>query len=182
MARSTIDHGPTQHELETLALIGGKTPLLWQMAGPDEDYPTLATFIDDHDHIDAGDPVDVRVTAFVEHIETQLRTGERTPSWQRLEREYGDQADAILEAARDPTPATATIELHFPGDARPPEPRTETVENAVAARVEHDKGGETAVYIEDADGDGEWYSGFGLCIAGVSLQEAADGTTAKGGE
>ena len=175
MARSTTNHSPTQHELETLALIGGKTPLLWQMAAPDEDYPTLATFIHDHDHIDADDPVDARANAFVEHIEAQLRTGDRNPDWERLEREYGDQADAILEAARDPTPATATIELHFPGDARPPNPRTETIENVVAVDVEHDNGGETMVYIEDADGDGEWYSGFGLWIGSVSLQEAADG-------
>ena len=156
MARSkATSDGANQHELQTIALIGGRRDVLWQLAdeagghGPEN----LSTVVADQGLTDQ--PVDVRVRAFAGYIEEQLQHNHQRLNLNRLEQEYGNRADEIVAAARqEPTQPRVRVTLRFPAGDSPEGTRKFDRYNVAAVEdslVSDDNGpGDTVVHVKNA--------------------------------
>jgi len=137
MARSNPAPAASRRELETIALIGSRRDLLWQLADEARGYENFATVVADQGLHD--EPFDVQVDAFISFVNERVTHGDAAPDWTALEDTYGERADTIIEGARSATPVAMEVVLYFPAGDGPDGQETLAV-------------GGVTVYVAEGDG------------------------------
>jgi len=169
MARSNPAPAASRRELETIALIGSRRDLLWQLADEARGYENFATVVADQGLHD--EPFDVQVDAFISFVNERVTHGDAAPDWTALEDTYGERADTIIEGARSATPVAMEVVLYFPAGDGPDGQETLAVGGVTVAGTEQDRGGMNEVYLEDVEtGEAKWFEGRNLHITGASIQ------------